>query len=62
MLLEKVVIPEKEATKIRCIYSGHEWTYTGHKEWYCSCPACHSSVKLKAKPRIKKSKKEDKVG
>jgi DNA-directed RNA polymerase subunit RPC12/RpoP len=33
--------------ELKCKRCGREWDYKGQKEYYCSCPDCRTSVKIK---------------
>ena len=32
---------------LNCQRCGYEWDYNGKSKWYCSCPRCRTSIKVK---------------
>jgi len=32
--------------RIRCNHCKHEWTYTGKRRYYTTCPECHYNVNI----------------
>lgn len=33
--------------EMKCQRCGHKWNYKGKMTYYCSCPNCKTSVKIK---------------
>ena len=43
----KIIIPEKEAVRIRCHRCQHIWSYAGNNNFVARCPHCRTTVTIK---------------
>ena len=43
----KIIIPEKEAVRIRCQRCQYEWPYSGKNNFVARCPHCRTTVTIK---------------
>lgn len=41
---------QKSARPITC-KCGHQWLFTGKAEYVCSCPRCHTTIRLHSKKK-----------
>lgn len=44
---QKVIIPEREAIRIRCQRCKYVWLYTGKNNFVARCPHCRTTVTIK---------------
>jgi hypothetical protein len=43
-MIEKIIIPEKLAYRVKCRRCGYLWDYKGHNPYLCSCPHCKTTI------------------
>ena len=52
-IAKKIFEKQKENTKsksgilLKCQRCEHNWKYRGDNPWICSCPCCHTSVRVR---------------